>query len=243
VTVAKTGVTPPIWTLPAPPARNWGLGRADIVQAAVRLADADGTDAPALRTIAKELGASTPMSLYRYVHSKDGLVDLMLDAANAEVATPQQPGDDWRAELTVVAGDQWAMTKRHPWFGRLVHRRPPVGPNALRIQEFLLATFHGLGLDLPSALRYARLLDGYVVGQALQWAEERRMRHDNALVTIDDVRTQVRSWAPVDGDGHPLSLRARDDFLAGSAAPLDEDKQFDLGLACLLDGIAGRLPR
>jgi AcrR family transcriptional regulator len=240
--MAKTGVTPPIWTFPAPPARNWGLGRATIVQAAVRLADADGNDAPALRTIAKELGASTPMSRYRYVHNKDGLVDLMLDAANAEVATPRQPAEDWRAELTVVAGNQWSMTKRHPWFGRLVHRRPPVGPNALRIQEFLLATFNGLGLDLPSALRYARLLDGYVVGQALQWAEERRMRNDNALVTIDDVRNQVRSWAPVYGDDHPLGLRSRDNFLAGSTAPLDEDEQFDLGLACLLDGIAARLP-
>jgi AcrR family transcriptional regulator len=240
--MAKSGATPPIWTFPEPPARNWGLGRPEIVRAAVRLADTDGTDAPALRTIAKELGASTPMSLYRYVHNKDGLVDLMLDAANAEVATPRQPGDDWRAELTALAGEQWSMTKRHPWFGRLVHRRPPVGPNALRIQEFLLATFDGLGLDLPSALRYARLLDGYVVGQALQWAEEHRMRRDNALTTLDDVRAQVRSWAPVNGDDHPLSRRSRANFLAGSAAPLDEDQQFDLGLACLLDGIAARLP-
>jgi AcrR family transcriptional regulator len=239
--MAKTGVTPPIWTLPEPPARNWGLGRAEIVQAAVRLADAEETDAPPLRAIAKELGASTPMSLYRYVHSKDGLLDLMLDAANAEVATPQQPGDDWRAELTALAGEQWAMAKRHPWFGRLVHQRPPVGPNATRIQEFVLATFGRLGLDLPAAFRYARLLDSYVVGQALQRAEEHRMWRDNDLTTIDDVRAQVRSWATINGDVHPLSRRSLDAFLAGTTTPFDDDEQFDLGLACLLDGIAARL--
>jgi AcrR family transcriptional regulator len=217
-------------------------GRTEIVRVAVRLADEEGTDVPPLRAIAKDLGASTPMSLYRYVHNKDGLVDLMLDTVNAEVVTPRQPGDDWRAELAALAGQQWSMTKRHPWFGRLVHQRPPVGPNALRIQEFVLATFDRLGLDLPSALRYARLLDGYVVGQALQRAEERRMWRANALTTIDDVRSQVRSWSSIDGDTHPLSLRSRDDFLAGSTAPFDEDEQFDLGLACLLDGIAARLP-
>ena len=70
--------TPPIWLLPEPPERRWGLGRAEIVRAAVALADAGGADALTMRAVATALGSSTPMSLYRYVHSKDGLVDLML---------------------------------------------------------------------------------------------------------------------------------------------------------------------
>src|SRR5262245_37630998 len=86
--MGKQGATPPIWLLPEPPERSWGLGRADIVNAAVRLADAGGAEALTMRVVAKELGASTPMSLYRYVHNKDGLIDLMLDAVNAEVPTP-----------------------------------------------------------------------------------------------------------------------------------------------------------
>lgn len=211
------GPTPPIWLLPEPPERGWGLGRVDIVNAAVRLADHGGAEALTMRAVAKELGASTPMSLYRYVHSKDGLVDLMLDLANSEVRTPEVPGEDWRAELTAVAVDTWAMTKRHPWYARLVHQRPPAGPNASRRTEFVLATFDRLGQDLASALGYARLLDGYVTGQALQWAEERAMWQRNAFVDVVDVQRQARAWFGdvVSEDGpYPLLVRVLESFLA-----------------------------
>ncbi|WP_275294747.1 TetR/AcrR family transcriptional regulator C-terminal domain-containing protein [Amycolatopsis sp. La24] len=211
------GPTPPIWLLPGPPERGWGLGRVDIVNAAVRLADHGGAEALTMRAVAKELGASTPMSLYRYVHSKDGLVDLMLDLANGEVRTPEVPGEDWRGELTAVAVDTWAMTKRHPWYARLVHQRPPAGPNASRRTEFVLATFDRLGQDLASALGYARLLDGYVTGQALQWAEERAMWQRNAFVDVVDVQRQARAWfgdVPSEGGPYPLLVRVLESFLA-----------------------------
>ncbi|MFD2468819.1 TetR/AcrR family transcriptional regulator [Amycolatopsis silviterrae] len=267
------GPTPPIWLLPEPPKRGWGLGRVDIVNAAVRLADLGGAEALTMRAVAKEMGASTPMSLYRYVHSKDGLVDLMLDLANSEVATPEVPGEDWRGELTSVAVDTWAMTKRHPWYARLVHQRPPAGPNVSRRTEFVLATFDRLGQDLSTALGYARLLDGYVTGQALQWAEERAMWQRNAFVDVVDVQRQARAWfgdLPSEDGQYPLLVRVRECFLAerhgaaggaaGEAAEADaaaaaaasadarkvaetaaEDAQFELGLECLLDGIAARL--
>ncbi|MYW89447.1 TetR/AcrR family transcriptional regulator [Amycolatopsis rubida] len=209
--------TPPIWLLPEPPERGWGLGRVDIVNAAVRLADHGGAEALTMRAVAKELGASTPMSLYRYVHSKDGLVDLMLDLANGEVRTPEVPGEDWRGELTAVAVDTWTMTKRHPWYARLVHQRPPAGPNASRRTEFVLATFDRLGQDLASALGYARLLDGYVTGQALQWAEERAMWQRNAFVDVVDVQRQARAWFGdvVSEDGpYPLLVRVLESFLS-----------------------------
>ncbi|EFL09822.1 predicted protein [Streptomyces sp. AA4] len=209
--------------MPEPPERGWGLGRVDIVNAAVRLADHGGAEALTMRAVAKELGASTPMSLYRYVHNKDGLVDLMLDLANSEVRTPEVPGEDWRGELTAVAVDTWAMTKRHPWYARLVHQRPPAGPNASRRTEFVLATFDRLGQDLASALGYARLLDGYVLGQALQWAEERAMWQRNAFVDVVDVQRHARAWfgdvAPEDGP-YPLLARVLGSFLAeGHEAP------------------------
>ncbi|MFB9928130.1 TetR/AcrR family transcriptional regulator [Amycolatopsis halotolerans] len=219
------GPTPPIWLLPEPPERGWGLGRVDIVHAAVRLADHGGAEALTMRAVAKELGASTPMSLYRYVHSKDGLVDLMLDLANSEVHTPEVPGEDWRGELTAVAVGTWTMTKRHPWYARLVHQRPPAGPNASRRTEFVLATFDRLGQDLSSALGYARLLDGYVTGQALQWAEERAMWQRNAFVDVVDVQRQARAWFGdvVSEDApYPLLVRVLESFLAERHDAADE---------------------
>ena len=45
-----------------------------------------------MKAVAARLGPYSAMALYRYVHSKDGLVDLMLDAATAEIPLPAQPG-------------------------------------------------------------------------------------------------------------------------------------------------------
>ncbi|MFI5613367.1 TetR/AcrR family transcriptional regulator C-terminal domain-containing protein [Amycolatopsis sp. NPDC051903] len=239
--------TPPIWLLPEPAERRWGLGRAEIVKTAIAIADAGGAEALTMRAVAKELGSSTPMSLYRYVHNKDGLVDLMLDAANAEVATPEQPGEDWRAELTQLSHDAWEMAKRHRWFAELVHSRPPAGPNASRRQEFVLATFVGLGQELTAALGFHRLLDGYVVGQALQRAEEQKMWQRNQFADLGEVQELARTWFAGVGDGtprYPLLERVVQGFLTGDAqAPglPPEDVQFTLGLDCLLDGIATRL--
>ncbi|MEV4600779.1 TetR/AcrR family transcriptional regulator [Amycolatopsis sp. NPDC049253] len=240
--------TPPIWLLPEPPERRWGLGRAEIVRTAIAIADSGGSDALTMRAVAKELGSSTPMSLYRYVHNKDGLVDLMLDAANAEVTTPEKPGEDWRADLTRLSHDSWTMMKRHPWFAELVHQRPPAGPHASRRQEFVLSTFVGLGQDLSAAVSYHRLLDGYVVGQALQRSEEMKMWQRQGFRGLDDVQELAGAWfVDVGSDAEPrfpLLERVVKDFLgADPHAPATpaEDVQFTLGLDCLLDGISTRL--
>jgi len=61
------------------------LSTEEVVQTAIRLADADGLEALSMRKVAQEMGV-TPMSLYTYVPSKAELADLMFDrvlAANS----------------------------------------------------------------------------------------------------------------------------------------------------------------
>ena len=237
---------PPIWLLPGPPTRTRALGRTEIVEAAVAIADeGGGAQALNMRAVATRLGSSTPMSLYRYVHSKDGLVDLMLDAAQSELDIPASPTGDWRADLRGLALTTWRMTQRHPWFPGLVHSRPPAGPNALRRLEFVLAVFDELGKPSSVAMNYARLLDSYVYGLAQQAAEERKMWQRNEFQTEDDPVELLRSWL---GDGaadpeHPRVAALTAAMLAGTdtGLPAGPDAQFELGIDCMLDGIAARL--
>ena len=77
-----------------PPRRDRGLSRDEIVSAAIAVADAEGPDAISMRRIARELNAGA-MSLYWYVASKEELLDLMLDAIEAEIEVPEPTGD-WR---------------------------------------------------------------------------------------------------------------------------------------------------
>src|SRR6202012_203739 len=72
-----------------------GLSLERIVDAGVRVADAEGLARGSMARVAQELGAST-MSLYRYVAAKDELLGLMVDAAWGE-PPPAEAGDDRRA--------------------------------------------------------------------------------------------------------------------------------------------------
>src|ERR1700743_3342724 len=56
------------------------LSLARIVEAAVRIADAEGLDAVSMGKVAAELRAA-PMSLYRHVAGKEELLRSMVDAA------------------------------------------------------------------------------------------------------------------------------------------------------------------
>src|SRR5215470_18493532 len=116
---------PLIWTQPAAPARQPALRRDEIVAAAIGVADDAGPAGLTMQAVADRLGSYSAMALYRYVRSKDGLVDLMLDAATAEIPVPARPGPDWRADLHSLAGQTRQMTKRHPWYAALYHTRPP----------------------------------------------------------------------------------------------------------------------
>ncbi|WP_432840971.1 TetR/AcrR family transcriptional regulator C-terminal domain-containing protein [Dactylosporangium sp. CA-092794] len=224
--------SPPVWALPAPPARQRRLGREEVVAAAIALADEGGPAALTMKAVAARLGPYTPMALYRYVHGKDGLVDLMLDAAVAEVPVPAAPGAGWRDDLRAIAAATRAMTKRHPWYAELVHTRPPAGPHAMHRLEIMLRVLTTRGIPVARALTFAALLDRHIIGSGLQEAQEarfERLAEPGAFATIRDL-------AAADG-----ALPLLTSWLS-APAPGPPDEQFDLGLDMLLDGIAARLP-
>jgi AcrR family transcriptional regulator len=176
------------------------------------------------------------MALYRYVDSKDGLVDLMLDHVVAEIPLPDPAAGDWRAQLHRVALDSWAMARRHVWYAQLVHTRPPLGPNLLRRTEALLGTLVATGLDLPEALSYVQLLDRHVYAAALADAEEQAMLRTYGVDGDGEFTAAVRDLRETVAARHPLLGR----WMAAPTGPTPEE-QLTRGLDFLLDGIAGRV--
>ncbi len=83
-----------------PGGRARGLSRADIVDVAVAIADAEGTEAVSMRRIARDLRVGA-MSLYWHVDSKEELHRLMLETVHAEIEAPS-PSGDWRTDLARV---------------------------------------------------------------------------------------------------------------------------------------------
>ena len=232
------GLAPLIWTQPPPPPRQRSLGREEIVAAAIALADEAGPASLTMKAVAARLGPYSAMALYRYVHSKEGLVDLMLDTATAEIPLPGRPGPGWRADLERLAAQTREMTGRHPWYPALFHTRPPAGPHMMERLEFMLAVLTAQGASTAAAMTYAALIDRHIFGSGLQEAEEARMSREHGLDDEAVLRTAmaaVHDLAAADGRFPRLAS-----WLARPSGP-SPDEQFRLGLGFLLDGIAGCL--
>jgi AcrR family transcriptional regulator len=234
------GAEPSIWTRPARAPRRPALSQDLIVRAAIDVADRGGPEAVTMQSVAHALGTFTPMSLYRYVFSKEGLIDLMLDAVLAEAKPPRRSAGDWYADVYDLELRTWEAIMRHPWFAQLVHTRPPLGPNALRRTEYLLGVFTRLGADVGTAMGYLSLVERSVIGLALQVGEEARADRQVDIASEQSAYTALKPLRDLIGNSaeHPLLTR----WASAPAGPTPGE-QLELSLQMLLDGIAARHAR
>jgi AcrR family transcriptional regulator len=218
------------------------LSRAEIVDAAIAIADAEGSDAISMRRIARVLRAGT-MSLYWHVANKEQLLDLMLDALIGEVEVPE-PSGDWRADLRAQARNERAMLLRHAWVMDFLGGRPPLGPNTLLHMDRLLGILDGLGIGVETAMNILGAMQTYVMGAVLRETQEARVQRDQdqSGVTREEWEPMRAAWRNrLDADGRfPRVVR----FLDADIDPDAEetrDERFEFGLGCLIDGIAAKI--
>ncbi|MGC4879838.1 TetR/AcrR family transcriptional regulator [Micromonospora sp. DT43] len=122
----------PIWARPERGARGPAPthSRDAIVTAAVTLADAEGLAAVSMRAVAAALGTGAG-SLYRYLSSRDDLLDLMTDRVVGELRPYPPARDDWLDEMLLVARQQLALHRAHPWLVEVIQRPSGIGPESL----------------------------------------------------------------------------------------------------------------
>ena len=127
-----------VWGLPTPPARGprAKYGVSDVAAAAVSLADADGLAGVVLSAVAAELQLTTT-ALYRYVDSKETLVELMVDAALGPA--PTLDAADWRAGVEAWVRALWMRYREHPWIAEVPLAGMPRHPQRLGWMEASVA--------------------------------------------------------------------------------------------------------
>lgn len=149
-------------------ASDAGLSRQRVVVEAIRLADREGADGLTMRRLAGVLGAGA-MSLYRYVASKEELLDAMIDLVFDEIELPS-PAADWQSAMRRRAVSARQVLARHPWAIPLMESRTTPGPANLRHREAVTACLRRAGFPVVMATHANWLLDSYVYGFALQEA-------------------------------------------------------------------------
>src|SRR6478735_1938792 len=126
------------------PKREMSIER--IVDAAVEIADAGGLAAVSMSSVASALGF-TPMSLYRYVTSKDDLLVLMQERGIGVPPESVAEADGWREAIALWGRETARLYRDHPWLLDIPIEGTPQTPNNLAWMDAGLAALKGLPLD------------------------------------------------------------------------------------------------
>lgn len=207
-----------------------GFTIAQIVEAAVGLADTEGFAALSMPKIAKRLSI-TANALYRYVNSKEELLVLIAEAAWGPPPDSLRRDTHWRKAVT-----EWVLAildryLTHPWLLDMPVRGTPATPNLLRWLETFMECMADCGLTESDIIGCALLLDGYTRSTAhlARDLRESMIQPAHRAATAEFLQPLLRDR------GFPLMSAA----MASQHPEEDrvDDTDIEFGLKRILDGI------
>jgi len=229
----------PVWSHePRDHGRTTPRTRAEVVAAALAIADAEGFEAVSMRNVARRLGVGT-MTLYSYIGSKDDLLDLMFDEVMGELLVPEPLPADWRDAITQVARRTRAVWLRHPWMAYGLGDRSSFGPNSMRHVEQSLAAIEPLGVAGVEAFALLGAIDDYTLGHAMRQIGADATLDRQGMTRAEWMAMMAPYWEEMIARGGFPRLEAA----AGGDWELMPEERFERGLEWMIEGIAARYER
>lgn len=217
-----------------------------ITAAAIAVADTEGLAAVSMNRIAADLGVS-PMSLYRYVRSKDELVHLMADAALGYPEIPDPLGGDWRTNLRAWAKGASACFRAHPWITEVPVSQLPAMPRNIAWMDYALRVLADTPLTHQERLSVIVLLNGHARTEA---TTSTQLAQGQAGSGADQGERYARTMdAVVDAERFPALRAVVDEHILtpGDATSVSQaaaaEEIFLFGLELILDGIQALIER
>jgi AcrR family transcriptional regulator len=227
-------VPPPPWAREKKrrSARRAPLTRDAIVDAALALLDREGLDAVSMRRVAEELGTGAG-SLYWHVANKEELLQLLIDRVADELRLPEPDPKRWQEQLKDVGRQFRALMKSHRDIARISLGRIPIGPNTVRVSEWMLSLLRGAGVpDRTAALALdlmALYVGAYAYEESLPFPSP---AGDDA--SPEETIAMIRDYfASLPADRFPHTVALADQLMAGGP-----DERFEFGLNVLISGLA-----
>ncbi len=192
-----------------------------IVETARVLVDAEGLAAVSTRRLAAELGVSGP-SLYNHFRTKDQILEAVADSVSAQVDLSMfSDGRDWRTALHDWAVSYRSALRDHPNIVPVLATGPGRRPAGLRLADAVYGAMVDAGWPPAQATSIGALMRYFIMGSALG---------SFAGGFVDDESAYDPADYPHLGQAH---------LLAEQQEKVDE-RAFEVGLAALLDGLAGQ---
>ncbi len=138
--------------------------RAEIVEAALTVAQQRGLAAMSMRAVAEQLGSSV-MALYRHVPGKEALLDELVGRLLSEVDLPHS-GQPWPARLHHLAGQVHDLAGRYPTVVPLLLTRAYRAPQAVRVVQATSSVLRDAGIPPDQVPRLERMVSTFLLGYA-----------------------------------------------------------------------------
>ncbi|GFZ90249.1 TetR family transcriptional regulator [Nesterenkonia alkaliphila] len=232
------------WGMQEVPQRgpNRGLSHERIVAAAIEIADAEGLSAVTMQAVAKSLGFTT-MSLYRYVSSKEELLQLMQDAAVISPEKLKLP-PTWQEALRAWAGWIREAYRAHPWVLQLPRGQVAVlMPNSVRAADLGLQALRDLPLSHFEKVGIILVVSQHVA--ATVELEQNLAAEGEVRITAEGVEV-LKEVITAERFPHLVPVMEAGGYVAGApeADRQDEgvDPEYDLGLDLIIAGLERRIP-
>lgn len=220
-------------------ARRPALTREAIVRAAIGYVDREGLTALTMRRLGRELGVEA-MSLYRYVASREDLLEAMIDELITAMQldrAPSRPHETWQAYLAWLAKAAQDLALEHPQLFPLIATRPPSAPwlrpplRSLAVVEDFLRTLTRAGFSDEAAVHAYRVFSTFLLGQLLVHSGE--VSHQPTLAE-EQLEHHNSPAGPVEDLAHyPTILRLQADLALGS-----NGVEFEIGLEELIERLS-----
>ena len=220
------------------------LSRQLIVRTALSQIDRAGTDGLSMRSLAKELGVEA-MSLYRYVHGREDLLEGVVDALmgglisrlNAELT------EHWQGFLQSLAHEVRLIAVDHPKAFPLVATRHPAAPwlrpplRSIEVVDAFLAALLGYGFTDVQAVGAYRSFTSFLLGQLLLESAVRGAAVSPADEPLDEGDADIPEGdAARSLEDAPEVMRLR-----GLLSEDRSDEEFEASLEILLDRLSREL--
>ena len=204
------------------------VNRERALEVALAVADGEGIGAVTMRRLGRELGVEAA-SLYHHVDGKDQILDGLVDVVAAEIELPK-PSTDWRAAIIQRAHHTRAVLLRHPWAVSLMASRTTPGQSTLGLLEAGIRCFREGGFSILSSAHAISTVDSFVHGFVLQEVNL-PFRDESELAAMTGA---IMEAFPASTFPYLFEMTVEHVLQPG----YDYGKEFDSGLALVLNGVA-----
>ncbi|MFI6732789.1 TetR/AcrR family transcriptional regulator C-terminal domain-containing protein [Nonomuraea sp. NPDC050451] len=213
-----------------------------IVEAGLRILDAEGLDALSMRRVAQEFDTG-PASLYAHVANKDELLELIYDRVLSEIRLPERDPGRWKDQLREYMVEVHRVLGKHTDLARVALANIPSGENSIRMGEFVFGLLIEAGMSPRDASLSMDRISLYVTSDAYEgsvhFARMRGAGLTDAREYFESFVGQIAGYyRALPAARFPHITKYVDDLIAD-----DGEQRFQYGLELLLDGIEARMPR